>query len=536
MKNKNKKIVFGILSLLIVYLFISIFNESVIAETTTNTIGGLAVEVNDPVASLELIFPSNSAIITENIFRAKVRLINCTKVDFFLSRLGQDFVKVGTSESPSSDNIFIGDIDASSFENGEYTFLAKAICGSLSKTSYSAIKINRTVNSTDETTASTSTLATKTIPQEDVRINITNLPNNTTIRSGTFGLVIFSPEATKVELKIRKNGASNFEYYGSFLKNTDGFWRITIDSSKRLPNGKYNYLVEAKIGDNIYKSEERVLNIDYDDKILESKVNQLETTKKINNETINKRNNDIYDYSLREDPDGDGLSNEREIFLGTNPNSQDTDKDGIPDGEEIRLKTDPKNPDTDRDGFLDGDEVRNGFDPLKSSIGEGGDKIIFENPREVGEIKDDYLIEKVEVIKKDSAKNRLVISGKGLPNSFITLYIYSEPIVVTIKTDMEGNWTYELDKEFEDGEHESYVTVTDNTGKITGKSQPVRFVKTAEAATIIPSAQAQAISKNQSPTQNSRNNFIFYGIILVIIFMGISLAVVGIIGHKHNYE
>ena len=60
------------------------------------------------------------------------------------------------------------------------------------------------------------------------------------------------------------------------------------------------------------------------------------------------------------DTDGDGLSDGDEVKTHkTNPLNPDTDGDGLKDGEEVlRYKTDPRNPDTDGDGLLDGDEVK----------------------------------------------------------------------------------------------------------------------------------------------------------------------------------
>src|SRR5215213_617635 len=103
------------------------------------------------------------------------------------------------------------------------------------------------------------------------------------------------------------------------------------------------------------------------------------------------------------DSDGDGLSNEREATLGTdpllpdsdadrltdreevetyqtNPLDNDTDDDRLQDGDEVQTHlTDPRNPDMDSDGRLDGDEIAGGSDPRNpDSDGDGvrdGDEI-----------------------------------------------------------------------------------------------------------------------------------------------------------------
>ena len=59
------------------------------------------------------------------------------------------------------------------------------------------------------------------------------------------------------------------------------------------------------------------------------------------------------------DTDRDGLTDDYEEQIGTDPNNPDTDGDGLKDGEEVNAyKTDPLNPDTDGDGLKDGEEVR----------------------------------------------------------------------------------------------------------------------------------------------------------------------------------
>lgn len=64
------------------------------------------------------------------------------------------------------------------------------------------------------------------------------------------------------------------------------------------------------------------------------------------------------------DTDGDGLTDEQEITLGTNIQSTDSDSDGLFDFEEVKIyKTDPLNADTDGDGYKDGEEVGAGYNP-----------------------------------------------------------------------------------------------------------------------------------------------------------------------------
>ncbi len=69
-------------------------------------------------------------------------------------------------------------------------------------------------------------------------------------------------------------------------------------------------------------------------------------------------------FAQPKDSDQDGLTDDEEKQLGTNPNSVDSDDDGLFDREEVKVyQTDPLNSDTDGDGFSDGDEVKDGYNP-----------------------------------------------------------------------------------------------------------------------------------------------------------------------------
>ncbi len=76
------------------------------------------------------------------------------------------------------------------------------------------------------------------------------------------------------------------------------------------------------------------------------------------------------------DSDGDGLDDEEEEELGTDPNHRDTDRDLLEDGAEVRGGSDPLDADSDDDGLRDGQEgqtCRNGCpaDPFGDADGDG---------------------------------------------------------------------------------------------------------------------------------------------------------------------
>ncbi|MBZ0301303.1 MAG: protein kinase [Anaerolineae bacterium] len=73
------------------------------------------------------------------------------------------------------------------------------------------------------------------------------------------------------------------------------------------------------------------------------------------------------------DSDGDNLTNERELQLGTDPFNADTDGDGLEDGEEVRTwGTDPLKRDTDNDTLLDGTEVQGCTSPTNPDTNGNG--------------------------------------------------------------------------------------------------------------------------------------------------------------------
>jgi hypothetical protein len=62
--------------------------------------------------------------------------------------------------------------------------------------------------------------------------------------------------------------------------------------------------------------------------------------------------------------------------------------------------------------------------------------------------------------------NKIIFNGKGPKNSTITIYVFSEPIVVTTKTDENGDWIYELKDPVDGGKHVAYATTKTSEGDV----------------------------------------------------------------------
>jgi hypothetical protein len=82
----------------------------------------------------------------------------------------------------------------------------------------------------------------------------------------------------------------------------------------------------------------------------------------------------LADFAPGSDKDNDGLDDEVEFDLGTDPADDDTDDDGSLDGAEVTNGTDLFDPDTDGDGLNDGEEATIGSNPLLTDTdGDGLD-------------------------------------------------------------------------------------------------------------------------------------------------------------------
>jgi outer membrane protein OmpA-like peptidoglycan-associated protein len=182
---------------------------------------------------------------------------------------------------------------------------------------------------------------------------------------------------------------------------------------------------------------------------------------------------DLFAYLKEQNPDldGDGLLNDEERELKTDPLNPDTDGDGLRDGEEVhKYKTDPLNKDTDGDGLTDGEEVLTYHtDPLKKDtdgdgLNDGEEVLQYKTDPLKPDTDGDGLNDGDEVLKYKTNPLKVDTDGDGLSDGDEVLKYLTNPL----QKDTDGD-------ELSDGDEVlKYKTLplkpdTDNGGMPDGK-------------------------------------------------------------------
>lgn len=113
-------------------------------------------------------------------------------------------------------------------------------------------------------------------------------------------------------------------------------------------------------------------------------------------------------------------------------------------------------------------------------------------------------------VQEPVQQEALKISGKAEPNSTVILYIFSNPLVITVNTDDQGNWEYTLEDPIQPGSHEVYAVVDKGDG-VYRRSDPVAFfIPKAEATAANPEGYSLKLGAPVATAQQSRSGLVGY--------------------------
>jgi len=515
-----------ILTLTVFGLLIGNFSFAQMTQETKSTKENGDITYKMPkVVFLE---PKEGEILKSTI-KVLVEVSNVSSVEFYLRRL-ESLIEIYLGRADKNGDIWEYSWDTTQTPNGDYYLFSKitTVYGE-----YSDLGIKITIyNETERSTEEEEKLITEVqIIQEDIQkeeemITQTTSDTEQQIQESMESLVqetkevLEEPEKQTVEPYVSEQlEQSSTEISENIEQLTEKIKEKATASPEEL----------EKIEEEKEQIKQETIQKIIEPLILIEQIAREETKVEIEQK---KKETEKEIKSLLEEMEKEILERERKKLEKLQEILKDSDQDGLPDHEEVRLRTNAFNPDTDGDGFLDGQEIALGFDPLKPSP---ADKIVYQDPRKVepkeAEI---YKVERVEIITLLSGELGIKLEGKGRPNSFITLYIYSSFLVLTTKTDENGHWEYVLDKPLEEGEHEVYVAVTNNHGEITAKSEAFRFIKTPTAvAAIKPLAKGEKVV---SPSEAFQKSALLLLVAIVILAIGIALIIIGILVQKGKKE
>jgi hypothetical protein len=235
-------------------------------------------------------------------------------------------------------------------------------------------------------------------------------------------------------------------------------------------------------------------------------------------------------------PQGDDVERTVEAFRLKEKHKQDilvdTDNDGVTDYDEEHIyKTDPTNPFTSRGVFTDGERILLGFNPTTDDL----KTVVAESPKKYGEtINALFTVDSISAIEPSSeiVDSAIRIEGTSQPLAFVTLFVYSTPIVVTVQADKDGRFAYTLTETLEDGSHEVYVASVNNSGRILAKSEVVPFVKTAEAIEFTPSVS----TSQTTPVHDAMKTIVALSLFLVLLVTLVTIIFLGFLKSKHHED
>ncbi len=210
----------------------------------------------------------------------------------------------------------------------------------------------------------------------------------------------------------------------------------------------------------------------------------------------------------------------------------DTDGDAIVDFDEVHVYgTDPEHKDSDGDGALDGEEVIARTNPRgdRSSDTLLSEQLIDADPRISGITRSDILeITEIERLNDATPDTPIRFAGSAPAYSFVTLFVFSDPVLRVAQTNASGTWSLLLDEALPLGTHDAIVSLVDGKGGILARSSPVSFTKDLSGLVV---------AHTLDTTNSARSLVPVLSLALFLASVGVGLSVFGLsLRHRKRRE
>jgi len=84
---------------------------------------------------------------------------------------------------------------------------------------------------------------------------------------------------------------------------------------------------------------------------------------------------------------------------------------------------------------------------------------------------DIYQIQNVSLVKLADNSQVIRLEGRGLPLSYVTVFIYSMPIISIAKVNSAGIWRLDIDFSLSNGQHSAYAALISSNGDLAGRCE-----------------------------------------------------------------
>ena len=123
--------------------------------------------------------------------------------------------------------------------------------------------------------------------------------------------------------------------------------------------------------------------------------------------------------------------------------------------------------------------------------------------------------EQVEMFDYDTETKSLSISGLGKPNTNYVIYVYSDPIIFSVRTDDNGIWSIELKEDIKPGNHEVFMAEADDEDSLLEDPKLISKVSITDVSSVIDIDDGQV--KNQNDIY-----YVIFGVVGVLILLVVS--------------